>query len=156
MNILIISYVFIFFFNSKKFNLMVDILNKNHRSWNMRQIKSSNTKPEIIVRSFLHREGLRFRLHIKRLPGKPDIVLKKYKTAIFVDGCFWHRHFGCSLAYNPKSRQQFWQSKFNQNIERDKKVNKQYDEITWNQIRIWQCEINDEYLRKLANTIKKV
>ena len=134
---------------------MVDSLTKEKRSWNMSQIKGSNTKPEIIVRSFLHKEGFRFRLHIKDLPGKPDIVLKKYMTAIFVDGCYWHRHQGCKLAYNPKSRKDFWQSKFEANIRRDRDVNRMYRSIPWTLIRIWQCEVNNKNLTELAKKLKK-
>ena len=134
---------------------MADSLTKEQRSWNMSQIKGSNTKPEIIVRSFLHKEGFRFRLHIKDLPGKPDIVLKKYMTAIFVDGCYWHRHHGCKLAYNPKSRKDFWQSKFEANIRRDRDVNRMYRSIPWTLIRIWQCEVNNKNLTELAKKLKK-
>ncbi len=121
----------------------------------MSQIKGSNTKPEIIVRSFLHKEGFRFRIHVKDLPGKPDIVLKKYMSAIFVDGCYWHRHHGCKLAYNPKSRKDFWQSKFEANIRRDRDVNRMYKAIPWNLIRIWQCEVNNKNLTELAKKLKK-
>mgnify|MGYP001281498501 CR=1 FL=1 len=134
---------------------MVDRLTKKERSRNMSRIKGSNTKPEIIVRSFLHKQGFRFRLHVKDLPGKPDIVLKKYRTAIFVDGCYWHRHQGCKLAYNPRSRQEFWQSKFKNNILRDMEVNALYKGIPWNIIRIWQCEINDERLLELVKILKQ-
>ena len=135
---------------------MVDRLTKKERSRNMSRIRGSNTKPEILVRSFLHKKGFRFRLHAKDLPGKPDIVLKKYRTAIFVDGCYWHRHQGCKLAYNPKSRKDFWQSKFEDNVRRDKKVNKMYEIIPWNIIRIWQCEVNEKNLTKLAKDIKEL
>ena len=121
----------------------------------MSKIKGSNTKPELIVRSFLHRHGLRFRLIDKNLPGKPDIVLKKYHTVIFVDGCYWHRHKGCKLAYKPKSRKEFWQKKFNNNVARDKNVNSLYTSLPWNLIRIWECEINSEKLAEVVNIIKK-
>jgi len=138
-----------------KLNFNVDSISKEKRSWNMSQIKGSNTKPEIIVRSFLHKEGFRFRIHVKDLPGKPDIVLKKYMSAIFVDGCYWHRHHGCKLAYNPKSRKDFWQSKFEANIRRDRDVNRMYKAIPWNLIRIWQCEVNNKNLTELAKKLKK-
>ena len=134
---------------------MADSLTKEQRSWNMSQIKGSNTKPEILVRSFLHKQGFRFRLHAKHLPGKPDIVLKKYRTAIFVDGCYWHRHQGCKLAYNPKSRQEFWQSKFESNIKRDQEVNRLFEGIPWNIVRVWQCEVNEKNLTELAKNLKK-
>lgn len=134
---------------------MADSLTKEQRSWNMSQIKGSNTKPEILVRSYLHKKGFRFRLHAKDLPGKPDIVLKKYSTAIFVDGCYWHRHQGCKLAYNPKSRQEFWQSKFENNVRRDQEVNRLFENIPWNIVRIWQCEVNEKSMTELAKKIKK-
>ena len=134
---------------------MADSLTKEQRSWNMSQIKGSNTKPEILVRSYLHKKGFRFRLHDKKLPGKPDIVLKKYMTAIFVDGCYWHRHQGCKLAYNPKSRQEFWQSKFENNVRRDQEVNRLFENIPWNIVRIWQCEVNEKSMTELAKKIKK-
>ena len=121
----------------------------------MSRIRGSNTKPELIVRSFLHNNGLRFRLNDKNLPGKPDIVLKKYQTVIFVDGCYWHRHDGCKLAYNPKSRKKFWQKKFNDNMARDKHVNSIYTSLPWNLIRIWECKINSEKLAEVVNIIKK-
>ena len=134
---------------------MTDTISQSHRSWNMSKIKGSNTKPELIVRSFLHRHGLRFRLIDNNLPGKPDIVLKKYHTVIFVDGCYWHRHKGCKLAYNPKSRKEFWQKKFNNNVARDKHINSLYTSLPWNLIRIWECEINSEKLAEVVNIIKK-
>jgi len=134
---------------------LTDHLSTRKRSWNMSQIKGLNTKPELIVRSFLHNNGLRFRLNEKNLPGKPDIVLKKYQTVIFVDGCYWHRHDGCKLAYNPKSRKKFWQKKFNDNMARDKHVNSIYTSLPWNLIRIWECEINSQKLTEVVNIIKK-
>ena len=135
---------------------MADRLTKKERSQNMSRIRGSDTKPEIHVRSFLHKKGFRFRLHDKKLPGKPDIVMNKYKTAVFVDGCYWHRHQGCKLAYNPKSRQEFWQSKFESNVRRDKEVNRLFENLDWKIIRIWQCEINEENLTRLARNIKSV
>lgn len=118
----------------------MDVISKEKRSWNMSRIKNKNTKPEMIVRSLLHRMGYRFRLHKKCLPGKPDIVLPKHKTIIFVHGCFWHRHENCSYAYNPKSRIEFWKKKFIENINRDKKVQNELSELGWNVEMIWECE----------------
>ena len=89
----------------------------------MSRIRSKDTIPEVRVRSFLHRAGFRFRLHVKDLPGSPDIVLPKHRTAIFVHGCFWHRHSGCKYACTPKSRVDFWNKKFQQNIDRDRRNN---------------------------------
>ena len=122
---------------------MVDSLTKEKRSWNMSRIKSRDTKPELIVRSLLHRMGYRFRLHKKDLSGKPDIVLPKYKTVIFVHGCYWHRHPGCKYAYNPKSKKDFWQNKFNQNVKRDKINQAQLKEMGWKVIIVWECELRD-------------
>ncbi len=133
---------------------MADRISEEKRSWNMSRIKGSDTKPEIAVRSFLHRQGLRFRVNDKNLPGKPDIVLKKYRTIVFVDGCFWHRHTGCKFAYTPKSRIEFWNEKFKSNVKRDKKVNTMLKEQSWNVVRIWQCETKtSEKLSHLTNQI---
>ena len=110
----------------------------------MSRIRSKNTKPEILVRSKLHRSGYRFRLHAKNLPGKPDIVLPKYNSIIFVNGCFWHRHKGCKYAYKPKTRVKFWEGKFNQNIKRQKEVVKQLKKLGWKVFIIWECETKNE------------
>lgn len=119
----------------------MDKLTPEHRSWNMGRIKSGDTKPELTVRSILHRMGYRFRLHRKDLPGKPDIVLPKYKTVIFVHGCFWHRHEGCKYAYTPKSRTDFWQKKFQSNVARDQKALSTLAEMGWRVLIIWECEV---------------
>ncbi len=118
----------------------MDIISSEHRSWNMSRIKNRDTKPELIVRSLLHHKGYRFRLHRKDLPGKPDIVLPRFKKIILVHGCYWHRHEGCKFAYNPKSRVNFWQNKFNQNIKRDKIVRKELSQMGWQVYVIWECE----------------
>ena len=109
----------------------------------MSRIRSSNTKPEMAVRSLLHCAGYRFRLHRKDLPGKPDIVLPKYITVVFVHGCFWHRHEKCKYAYTPKSRIEFWEEKFKNNIERDKKNRKELESLGWKVIIVWECELSD-------------
>ncbi|WP_090699177.1 very short patch repair endonuclease [Nitrosomonas aestuarii] len=137
---------------------MTDILSKEKRSWNMSLIKGKDTKPEIILRSMLHRSGFRFRLHDKKLPGKPDIVLPRYNTVIFINGCFWHRHENCKYAYTPKSRQDFWNKKFQATLLRDTKKEKQLKDAGWNVVTIWECEIKkqpdnvlDELTDKLIN-----
>ncbi len=112
----------------------------------MAAIKSKNTKPEIAVRKLLHSLGYRFRLHRKDLPGSPDIVLPKYKTVIFVHGCFWHRHENCKYATSPKTREEFWENKFNANIKRDLEVQKEIKNIGWKSIILWECEINKNIL----------
>ena len=125
----------------------MDRLSKAHRSWNMSRIKSRDTEPELIVRSMLHRAGFRFRLHRKDLPGKPDIVLPKYNTVVFVHGCFWHRHEDCRFAYMPKSRKAFWRKKFKENKERDQRHSKELAALGWKVIVVWECEMkNNEAL----------
>ena len=114
------------------------------RSRNMSAIKSKNTKPEIVVRKILHSMGYRFRLHGKDLPGSPDIILPKYKTVIFVHGCFWHRHENCKYASTPKTRQEFWEAKFRENINRDKLNQENLSSKGWKIIIVWECEIKDK------------
>ena len=120
---------------------MTDSISKKHRSWNMSRIKSKDTSSEKIVRSLLHSMGYRFRLHKKDLPGKPDIVLPKYKTVIEVRGCFWHRHEGCKEATTPKTNTGFWQDKFRKNVERDRINKEKLAKLNWKVIVIWECEI---------------
>lgn len=136
---------------------MADRISPEHRSWNMSRIRNRDTRPEMIVRSLLHRMGYRFRLHKKDLPGKPDIVLPKYKTVIFVHGCFWHRHKGCKYAYTPKSRTEFWNTKFEKNIARDKQVRKELKKLGWKVIVVWECEVKDteKLYKKLNRDLEK-
>ena len=118
------------------------------RSRNMSAIKSKNTKPEIKVRKLLHSMGYIFRLHSKDLPGSPDIVLPKYKTVIFVHGCFWHRHENCKYASNPKTRKEFWNKKFTENKKRDSEIQEKIKILDWRSVVIWECETkNIENLR---------
>jgi DNA mismatch endonuclease, patch repair protein len=119
---------------------MVDRLHPARRSWNMSRIRSGDTKPEKIVRSLLHAMGYRYRLHRKDLPGTPDIVLPKYKTVIFVHGCFWHRHPDCKNATNPKTNADFWEKKFAENVERDNRNRSKLEELGWSIVTIWECE----------------
>ncbi len=122
----------------------------------MSRIKSKNTTPERIVRSFLHENGFRFRLHSKILPGSPDIVLPKYKTVIEVRGCFWHRHPGCRQSTTPTTNVEFWQEKFSRNVERDRNTEKRLKELGWRLIVIWQCELREDgFLKTLPDRIKK-
>ena len=120
---------------------MADTISKERRSWNMSRIRGKDTRPELIVRSTLHRMGYRFRLHRKDLPGKPDIILPKYRTVIFVHGCYWHRHKNCKLAYTPKSRTEFWRTKFQGTMERDKRNQLELKKLGWKVVVIWECEI---------------
>jgi DNA mismatch endonuclease, patch repair protein len=133
---------------------MVDRISPEHRSWNMSRIRDKDTKPEIKVRSLLHKSGYRFRLHRKDLPGKPDIVLPKYNTVIFVHGCFWHRHKNCKFTYNPKSRKKFWQDKFQGNVDRDKRNRKKLSSLGWRTVVIWECQTN--HSEKLQQLIVKI
>ncbi|MEM7391201.1 MAG: DNA mismatch endonuclease Vsr [Verrucomicrobiota bacterium] len=136
---------------------MVDHLTVKERSWNMSRIRGKDTKPEIVVRSILHRLGFRFRLHRKDLPGNPDIVLPKYQTAVFVHGCFWHRHPGCKYASTPKSRIEFWQKKFAENVERDQRNQKDLKALKWNVVVVWECELRDldQLVIRLGKAIKQ-
>lgn len=122
------------------------------RSRTMSRIKGKNTKPEIAVRSMLHRAGYRFRLHGRKLPGSPDIVLARHKTVVFVHGCFWHRHEGCKYATTPKTRTEFWSDKFRKNVERDARQQRELQEMGWRVLIVWECELRDlETLKKRLN-----
>ena len=109
----------------------------------MSRIRGRDTKPELLVRSLLHRLGYRFRLHRRDLPGTPDIVLPKYQTVIFVHGCFWHRHPGCHYAYTPKSRVHFWKKKFAANVHRDAKTRRALEQAGWQVLVVWECELRN-------------
>ena len=136
---------------------MTDSLSKAKRSWNMSRVCSKDTKPEIIVRSLLHNVGYRFRLHKVGLPGKPDIVLAKYKTVVFVNGCFWHRHSGCSDATTPKTRTEFWTKKFEDNVSRDKRNTAALRNLDWYVVVVWECELKntERLLKRLRKEITK-
>jgi len=126
----------------------MDRISADKRSWNMSRINSRNTKPEKAVRSLLHRMGYRFRLHKKDLPGKPDIVLPKHRTVVFVHGCFWHRHENCRYTTTPKSNRDFWLAKFKTNVERDKAKASLLEAAGWKVIVVWQCELSDLHTLK--------
>ena len=121
---------------------MTDIVSEEQRSYIMSRVGSKNTKPELLVRSYLHRRGFRFRLHGKKLAGKPDLVFPKYKTVVFVHGCFWHRHKGCPRATMPSSRVAFWRRKFERNMARDKENQRSLQVLDWQVIVLWECEIS--------------
>ena len=110
-------------------------------NWNMSRIRGTDTKSEKALRSALHKAGFRFRLHDRRLPGNPDIVLKKFNSVIFVHGCFWHRHKDCDKAATPKSNTDFWEEKFKKNIERDEQNSRELFEEGWEVLTVWECEI---------------
>lgn len=117
----------------------MDVVSTVKRSEMMSGIKGRNTRPEMLVRAYLHAQGLRFRLHRKDLPGSPDVVLPKYRVAIFVHGCFWHRHVGCKYTTSPSTRQEFWQQKFAGNIARDQRNQAALLEVGWRVLIIWEC-----------------
>lgn len=132
---------------------MADVHDKETRSYNMSRIKGKDTKPEMLVRKFLHANGYRYRLHVKDLPGKPDIVLPKYKTVIFVHGCFWHGHEGCKYFVVPKTRTDWWLNKINTNKANDIKAIQKLTEQGWRVLTLWECQLKpkvaEETLHKL-------
>ena len=143
---------------------MADTVSREQRSRNMAAIRSKDTKPEVYLRKLLWKQGLRYRLHDKKIPGKPDIYFPKYRTAVFVNGCFWHRHENCRYAYMPKSNQEFWQQKFDRNMTRDRQVSQQLKELGIHRIVVWECEINSmkkdpdrekEMISRLIHEIKE-
>ena len=123
---------------------MVDRISKERRSWNMSRIRGQDTVPEKRLRSLLHRSGYRFRLHDPKLPGHPDVVLPKYHAVVFVHGCYWHRHIACPKATTPKSRTEFWQSKFNATVERDQRKAAELARLGWRVITVWECDLEKE------------
>ena len=137
----------------------MDKVSRETRSRMMSRIKAKDTAPELLVRSYLHKKGFRFRLHQKDLPGKPDIVLKKYRTCIFVNGCFWHRPLKdrCSNCRMPKTNKSFWKDKLSANIKRDKLSQKKLEGSGWNCISVWECDLKEERsLEDLYNSIKLI
>jgi len=132
---------------------LVDHITLERRSWLMSRVKSGNTSPEMRVRRAAYALGLRFRLHRKDLPGRPDLVFPKHATVIFVHGCFWHRHPGCSKASTPKSRIEYWTRKFEANVARDKAVAQELQQLGWRVLTIWECETrcSDILARVCAN-----
>lgn len=124
---------------------MADIKTKEQRSYNMSRVRSTETKPEQILRSALHKAGFRFRKNVKDLPGKPDIVLPKYKTVVFMHGCFWHGHLGCKKAKLPATQTEFWKTKIEGNIERDKQSILLLQKQSWRIAIIWECAIKNKH-----------
>ncbi len=135
---------------------MSDIYPKQKRSEIMSKISGKETKPEILIRKFLFANGFRYRKNVKNLPGKPDIVLPKYKTVIFVNGCFWHGH-NCKAGKLPETRKEFWEGKIKDNVERDKRNKSELEKSGWNVITIWQCELkNNEIKTKTLERLKNM
>ena len=140
--------------------MMADRHSKEVRSYNMSRIRGKNTKPEEIVRKYLFSRGFRYRKNDKRLPGTPDIVLPKYKTVIFVNGCFWHMHEGCRYFVWPQSNEEFWHNKILTNVIRDKRNYSELQELGWKVIVVWECQLKKqsqkENLEDLVEQIKSV
>jgi len=138
---------------------MADVHSPETRSYNMSRIRGKNTKPEELVRKYLFAQGFRYRKNDARLPGKPDIVLPKYKTVIFVNGCFWHAHEGCRYFVWPKNNADFWKKKIGGNIERDAKNQRLLTKLGWKVIVVWECELKhstaEDTLNALAWNIKQ-
>ena len=136
----------------------MDVHDKETRSYNMSRIRSANTKPEELVRKYLFAKGFRYRKNLSSLPGKPDIVLPKYKTCIFINGCFWHKHEGCRYFVWPKNNAEFWKAKITRNVQRDTEVYEQLKGLGWDVVIIWECElkkVNREYtLDNLCRRLK--
>lgn len=131
---------------------MADNLTKDKRSWNMSRIHSTGTSLELKVRKYLFNKGFRYRINVKSLPGKPDVVMKKYNTVIFINGCFWHKHENCYRSNIPKTNSNYWIEKLSKNVERDKKNIEQLKSDGWNVIVLWECKIEKDF----DNTMKQV
>jgi len=129
---------------------------KEIRSYNMSRIRSTNTKPEELVRKFLFSKGLRYRKNVRDLPGKPDIVFPKYKTVIFVNGCFWHKHDGCGKFVWPSSNTEYWKNKITKNVERDAKNQLNLETMGWRVIVVWECELKRETRERTLENLYKL
>lgn len=134
----------------------MDVVDSATRSRMMAGIKSKNTKPELLVRKYLHARGFRYRLHARNLPGSPDIALSRYKTAIFVHGCFWHRHLGCRYTTMPATNTERWQAKFHANTERDARMHAGLAAAGWNVIIVWECELRCQPEERLERLVAEI
>lgn len=134
----------------------MDRLTSEKRSWNMSRIKGKDTSIEVKVRKYLFSLGFRYRKNDNRLPGKPDIVLPKYHTVIFVHGCFWHRHQGCKYATTPKTRMEYWLPKFDRNVENDNIHRQQLESAGWNVITIWECDIKNRFEETMNQVVSQL
>ena len=132
---------------------MADIKSPEERSRNMSAIRSKDTEPEVYLRKLLFSEGLRYRKNVRNLPGCPDMYLARYNTAIFVHGCYWHRHEGCKYATTPSSNSEYWQTKFHRNTENDKKHVQELNTLGWKVITIWECEIKKSFDETMSRVI---
>lgn len=134
---------------------MTDTVDKATRSRMMAAIRSTNTRPELLVRSALHRRGFRFRLHGKRLPGRPDLVFRRYRAVIFVHGCFWHGH-RCPMSRMPQSRTEYWQKKIRRNRERDQQAVEALSEAGWRSLTVWECAVRRTDSARLAEVFDEI
>ena len=135
---------------------MADSLSKKRRSWNMSRIPGKDTKIEVKVRKYLFSKGFRYRKNVATLLGKPDIVLPKYKTVIFVHGCYWHRHPSCKYAYTPKSNVEFWENKFAVNVVNDERNQRELEEAGWTVITLWECDIKNRFEYTMEGLIQQI
>lgn len=135
---------------------MSDSISPERRSWNMSRIRGKDTKIEVIVRQYLFSQGFRFRKNDKRYPGRPDIVLPKYHTIIFVNGCFWHQHEGCKSATIPKTRPDFWKEKLGRNVANDRKNTQQLESMGWNVITVWECELERDFYQRMQELVQQI
>ena len=135
---------------------MADVHTPEIRKYNMSRIKGKNTKPEEIVRKYLHAQGFRYRKNVEDLPGKPDIVLAKYKTVVFVNGCFWHHHNGCSFFKWPENNAEFWRRKISGNEIRDLKNYKKLESLGWNVLVVWECDVKRKRLEEVLDGLLKM
>lgn len=133
---------------------MVDVVDRITRSRMMAGIKGTNTKPEVALRRALHRLGFRYRVHVRELPGKPDIVLPRYRAAIQIHGCFWHRHESCTYATNPASNQTFWKEKFRETIARDLRKKKALEQAGWRIAIVWECALKEDGPEVIAQEVR--
>jgi len=135
---------------------MPDTISKEKRCWNMSRIKDKDTTPELSVRSYLFINGFRFRKNVSSLPGRPDIVLPKYRTVIFINGCFWHHHEGCRYATVPKTRTDYWTAKFERNVSNDRKNKALLEDLGWHVITIWECCLKKEFSKTMESLVEKL
>lgn len=133
----------------------MDVHSKETRSYNMSRIKGKETKPEVIVRKFLFSEGFRFRKNDKRYPGTPDIVLPKYRTVVFVNGCFWHKHEGCKYFKWPENNADFWKNKIEKNVQRDERDYEKLRSLGWRILVVWECELKKDKKEDTLNSLVK-
>lgn len=135
---------------------MADVHSKEIRSYNMSRIRGTDTKPENLVRKYLFSEGFRYRKNVSGLPGKPDVVLRKYKTIVFINGCFWHKHEGCKYFVWPKTNQEFWKTKIETNVLRDNKNYELLKNDGWHVIVVWECDIKHHFQETMDDLVNEI